>query len=171
MLETDEDVVSGTTPTYDGTTPTRATDETYAYYFKGWDKEISPVTGNITYTATYQASRFYMTEGEDGWTVTGLVELDYNGELEVEETLLNKPVIAIAANAFNGANNVMTLTLPDSIKSIGNNAFANMNLMVSFTANNNEGNLINIGWNLFLGCSSSFSFGILSKKASNFIFS
>lgn len=154
VLETDSDVPVGTTPTYDSATPTRATDETYAYYFKGWDKEISPVNGDITYTATYEQTRFYMSESEDGWTVTGLIELDYNGELEVEETLLNKPVIAIAANALNGANNVMTLTLPDSIKSIGNNAFANMNLMVSFTANNNEGNLINIGWDLFLGCSS-----------------
>ena len=154
VLETDSDVPAGTTPIYDGAAPTRATDETYAYYFKGWDKEISPVNGNITYTATYEQTRFYMSESEDGWTVTGLIELDYNGELEVEETLLNKPVIAIAANAFNGANNVMTLTLPDSIKSIGNNAFANMRLMVSFTANNNEGNLINIGWDLFLGCSS-----------------
>ena len=154
VLETDSNVSSGAIPEYNGATPTRATDETYAYYFKGWDKEISPVNGDITYTATYEQTRFYMSESEDGWTVTGLIELNYNGELEVEETLLNKPVIAIAANALNGANNVMTLTLPDSIKSIGDNAFANMNLMVSFTANNNEGNLINIGWNIFLGCSS-----------------
>ncbi len=160
VLETDSDVPVGTTPTYDGATPTRATDETYAYYFKGWDKEISPVNGDITYTATYEQTRFYMSESEDGWTVTGLIELNYNGELEVEETLLNKPVIAIAANALNGANNVTFLTIPDTVTSIGDQAFANMSLLAVFTANNNAGALNTIGWNIFLGCSSLVSISI-----------
>lgn len=160
VLETDSDVPVGTTPTYDGATPTRATDETYAYYFKGWDKEISPVNGDITYTATYEQTRFYMSESADGWTVTGLIELNYNGELEVEETLLNKPVIAIAANALNGANNVTSLTIPDTVTSIGDQAFANMSLLAVFTANNNAGALITIGWNIFLGCSSLVSIAI-----------
>ena len=32
-LETDTDVAEGTTPTYDGATPTKATDEKYMYFF------------------------------------------------------------------------------------------------------------------------------------------
>ena len=160
VLETDSNVSSGAMPEYNSAAPTRATDATYAYYFKGWDKEISPVSGDITYTATYEQTRFYMSESEDGWTVTGLIESDYNGELELEETLLNKPVIAIAANALNGANNVLSFTVPDTVTSIGNQAFANMSLLAVFTANNDAGALITIGWNIFLGCSSLVSIAI-----------
>lgn len=36
--------------------PTRSADETYTYAFKGWDKEITTVTGHTVYTATYTAT-------------------------------------------------------------------------------------------------------------------
>ncbi|MBR1444322.1 MAG: InlB B-repeat-containing protein, partial [Firmicutes bacterium] len=52
-LETDEDVEYGTTPTYNGETPTKAEDENGRYVFVGWDKNISEVTENVTYTAKY----------------------------------------------------------------------------------------------------------------------
>lgn len=42
----------GELPAYEGATPERATDA-YIYTFKSWDKKISEVTGNITYTAVY----------------------------------------------------------------------------------------------------------------------
>lgn len=42
----------GTTPVFVGSTD-KAADETYTYTFTGWDKEIAPVTGNVTYTAQY----------------------------------------------------------------------------------------------------------------------
>ena len=154
VLETDTGILAGATPEYNGATPTRPDDTFFTYYFAGWDKEISPVTGDITYTATYQASQFYMTEGEDGWTVTGMVEPTYDGELVMESSLLGKPVIAIAAEALKGANDVLMLTIPDTIRSIGNEAFANMTSMVAFYAENREGNLVEIGWHIFAGCRS-----------------
>ena len=43
------------TPEYTGDTPTKAEDDTYTYTFTGWDKEISPVTGEEIYTAVYEA--------------------------------------------------------------------------------------------------------------------
>lgn len=52
-LEKDEDVSYGTTPEYNGETPTQTATATDVYTFAGWDSEIAAVTGNITYTATY----------------------------------------------------------------------------------------------------------------------
>lgn len=48
-----EDVLEyGATPEYNGATPEKPTDA-YVYTFAGWNKEISVVTGDVTYTAVY----------------------------------------------------------------------------------------------------------------------
>ena len=53
VLEVDEKVEADTMPTYDGTTPTRANDDTYSYTWSGWDPEVVKVSGDATYTASY----------------------------------------------------------------------------------------------------------------------
>ena len=63
VLETDANVEYGTTPTYDSATPTKDYTPQYAYAFDGWDKDIAPVTGDVTYTAKF-------TETERKYTVT-----------------------------------------------------------------------------------------------------
>ena len=52
-LERDEKVAEGSTPSYDGETPTRAETEDIIYTFAGWSPEPSPVTKDITYKAVY----------------------------------------------------------------------------------------------------------------------
>ena len=46
----------GTTPKYSGAEPVRAADAAGTYTFKGWDKEVAPVTSNVTYTAQYECT-------------------------------------------------------------------------------------------------------------------
>ncbi len=45
----------GSTPSYDGSTPTRPETKKYTYKFKGWTPDISEVTGDATYKAEFTA--------------------------------------------------------------------------------------------------------------------
>ena len=73
-------VAYGEPPVYTGEKPSRPTTAEYTYTFAGWDKEIVPVEGDATYTATYDSVRnsytvtFYY---EDGVTVLDQVTVQY----------------------------------------------------------------------------------------------
>ena len=59
ILEIDEDVLASSLPQYDGDVPTREKDEEYYYHFVGWDKELSPVNSDITYTAIFEKEQWF----------------------------------------------------------------------------------------------------------------
>ena len=68
----------GDTVVIPSATPTRASDNTYTYTFKGWDKEVIACAGSETYTATYNANYIDYTvifKDEDG---TVLSETTYH---------------------------------------------------------------------------------------------
>ncbi len=79
-LETDENVTYGSTPSYDGATPTKAATAQYSYTFSGWTPQISSVTGSVTYQAQFtETLRTYTVTfySEDGATVLDTVTVEY----------------------------------------------------------------------------------------------
>lgn len=71
-LETDARVDRGVVPTYNGSTPTKASTAQYSYTFKGWSPTVAAATTDKTYTATFNANlRSYTVtwKNADGSTI------------------------------------------------------------------------------------------------------
>jgi len=78
VLEQDLQVPYGTTPTYNGNTPTKAATAEYTYEFTGWTPAVVTVTGDVTYTAQYK---------ETARTYTVKWDNDDNTNLETDENV------------------------------------------------------------------------------------
>lgn len=100
-LETDTGVSSGTTPTYNGATPTKPQDAQYTYAFSGWSPAVGAITADTTYTAQFTATvRKYPVEilyDENAGTVTGAVSGSYEYGTKLTLTAVPK-----AGYSFNG---------------------------------------------------------------------
>ncbi len=76
-LERDENVPYWTMPSYNWDTPERASDTQYTYSFSWWNPDISEVTSDITYVATFktEVNKYTITWENEDWTV---LKTDYN---------------------------------------------------------------------------------------------
>ena len=80
------EVEYGTVPEYKGATPTMQATAQFTYTFKGWDKGIAAVTGDVTYTATFdETTNQYTITLKNGETVLKTLTLDYGSTIEVPE--------------------------------------------------------------------------------------
>ena len=100
VLETDTEVEVGTTPTYDGETPTKAADAQYTYTFNAWSPEVATVTGDAEYTATYNktAIEYTITYVLNGGTNPDDAKSTYTAE-DLPYTL---PTPTKEGNSFDG---------------------------------------------------------------------
>ena len=75
-------VAYGTVPSYYGNTPTKESDSTYTYEFKGWTPPIAMVTGEAVYTAEFTAIPITPSPSPDGSgssdTTTGDITININ---------------------------------------------------------------------------------------------
>ena len=79
VLEVDEGVPYGATPTYDGAAPARESSGGYDYTFAGWSPEPGPVTGDATYTAVFSSEEITYTIDFD---LNGGTSSSYKGPIE-----------------------------------------------------------------------------------------
>lgn len=86
----EKEVPYGETPTYTGPKPTKKDTEGYTYEFEGWNIEPSPVTGDITYKAVFNAKAkvfdltFDLGGGTlDGKTGTVTIQAEYGSTIKL----------------------------------------------------------------------------------------
>ena len=104
-LETDENVEEGSTPEYNGTTPTKESTAQYTYTFSGWDKDITAVTGDVTYTAQFTETTNTYTvtwQNEDGTTLETDENVGYGTTPTYDSATPTKADYAEYRYIFNG---------------------------------------------------------------------
>lgn len=112
-------------PAYTGETPVKAEDEQYTYTFSGWSDgtntygatdTLPAVTGDITYTATFEATDLFVIN--DG------VLTAYNGDKSALTTLtIPDEVTEISGAVFKNCTNLESVNLNNVVKVTGESFF------------------------------------------------
>ena len=144
VLETDKDVPYGTTPAYNGETPTKAADAQYTYTFKGWTPEVTDVTGDVTYTATFtNTTRTYTVtwKNEDGTELEKDENVPYGTMPSFDGTEPTKEADAQYRYTFTGWSPEVVVAEEDATYTAQYSATARVFYTITFNANGGEGNM------------------------------
>ncbi|WP_294476090.1 leucine-rich repeat protein, partial [uncultured Ruminococcus sp.] len=188
VLETDETVDYGTTPEYNGDTPTKPMDDDYIYTFSGWSPAISSVEGDIEYTAQFTAAERTGKCGDKAYwsfdTATGKLTISgtgamydyeynykyntqpwYNYKDNITSVEIEKGITSIGNYAFYKCTSLTSITIPDSVTSIGDDAFYKCTSLTSITI---PDSVTSIGNGAFYNCTSLTSI-VIPAKVTNIV--
>lgn len=78
----------GRTPSYTGSTPTRATTAEYTYTFSGWNPSVGAITSNTEYVAQFTATKrkYTITASGTNGSVSGGGTYEYNSSVTLTAT-------------------------------------------------------------------------------------
>ncbi|WP_262503176.1 leucine-rich repeat protein [Xylanibacter ruminicola] len=101
---------------------------TYAYS-TGDKKAVLTKVGNVNKNVTIKAT---FKIGKDEYSVTSIAEAVFKGKTNIEALTLSKNIQNIGANAFDGCNNLISITCEGSTPpSVGANAFPSYSVTVN----------------------------------------
>ncbi|MFA6852098.1 MAG: leucine-rich repeat protein, partial [Bacilli bacterium] len=129
VLEVDENVPYGTTPTYDADEPVKMDSGSHYFAFSGWGIDIEPITHDETYYANFDLDEVknpneYLTYNEytDHIVIRGLIHTKAT-YVVLPNLINNKPVTVIDDYAFYNCYSLEYITIPDYVTYIGDSAF------------------------------------------------
>ena len=147
VLETDHAVEHGDFPKYNGNTPTKPATEAVNYTFEGWEPQISGVTGDVTYTATFkeEAKTFSITWLAEDGSIIDVTVVEY-GKIPAYAAPI-KPSTAEYSYTFAGWNPSPVAVTEDAIYT------------ASYTATKNK---YTVTWNVYgAKTSESYEYGVI----------
>ena len=144
ILEIDENVPYGSTPSYDGATPTKTEDGQFSYTFVGWSPVVDPTVETTEYTAQFSVSLKYLrcqySSESESYAVIGYKASPSN--IEIPEQYNDGihgslPVTKVEDYAFYECESLISLIIPDSVTYIGINAFESCSALKTIKLSDN----------------------------------
>ena len=113
----------------DGLTPTIEISDDGYWVINGQKTNVKADGGNGEGAENPHGLDFYLND--DGTYAVAIGNAKYLSEIVIPETYLGKAVTEIAYNGFQGAQNLKSITIPDSVTNIGSYAFQSCDSLTS----------------------------------------